>query len=100
VLNAFERKVLRKISAAVLANGQWRNRYKQESYILFKEMELARNIRWRRLQRVGSFDEDEGREGAQGSTERIHRRERTRWEAAEGDVYIQWTETVSGHLNT
>jgi len=53
VLNAFERKGLRKICAAVLVNGQWRNRYKNESYTLYKEMELARNIRWRRLQRFG-----------------------------------------------
>jgi hypothetical protein len=34
----------------------------------------------------GSFDDDEGRESAQGSSERIYRRERMRWDAPEGDV--------------
>jgi len=45
----------------------------------------------------GSFDEDDGREGVQGSTERVYRREKTSWQAAEGDVYMQRTETLRGH---
>jgi hypothetical protein len=53
MLNAFERKVLRKICGAVLVNGQWRNGYKHESYKSYKEMEIVRNIRLRRLQRLG-----------------------------------------------
>jgi hypothetical protein len=53
ILNAFERKVLRKICGPVLVSGQWRNKYKHESYKFYKEMELVRNIKLRRLQRVG-----------------------------------------------
>ena len=37
----------------MLANGQWRNEYKHKVSILFKEMELTRNSRWRRLQGLG-----------------------------------------------
>jgi hypothetical protein len=37
MLNAFDRKVLRKIC------GQWRNRYNHEIYNLYKKMELTRN---------------------------------------------------------
>jgi hypothetical protein len=47
------RKALRKIYGPVLANGQWRNRYKNEVYNLFKGMDVTRNIRLRRFQWVG-----------------------------------------------
>jgi hypothetical protein len=53
ILNAFERKVLRKIYAPVLVNGRWRNRYNDDMYSLYKQLELTRNIRLRRLQWVG-----------------------------------------------
>jgi hypothetical protein len=53
VLNEFERKVLRKIYGPVLINGHWQKTYNQEIYKLYKEMELTRNIRLRRLQQVG-----------------------------------------------
>ena len=43
MLNAFDRKVLRKIYGPVLVNGQWRNRYNHEIYNLYKEIELTRN---------------------------------------------------------
>jgi hypothetical protein len=35
MLNAFDRKVPRKICGAVIVNGQWRNRYKHESNKLY-----------------------------------------------------------------
>jgi hypothetical protein len=50
MLNAFERKVQRKIYGPVLVNEQWQKRYNHEIY---KEMRLTRNIRLRRLQWVG-----------------------------------------------
>jgi len=53
ILNAFDRKVLRKIYAPVLDNGQWQKRCNYEMYRLYKEMELTRNIRLRILQWVG-----------------------------------------------
>jgi hypothetical protein len=53
VLNESERKVLRRIQGCMLINGHWRNIYNQEIYKLYKEMELTRNIRLRRLQWVG-----------------------------------------------
>ena len=53
MLNALERKVLRKIYGPLRVNGHWRNRYDDEICKLYKEVELSRNIRWRRLQRVG-----------------------------------------------
>jgi hypothetical protein len=51
-LNFCERKVLRKIYRPTLVNGQWRKRYKNEIYNLYKEkeMEIARNIGLRRFQ--------------------------------------------------
>jgi hypothetical protein len=42
MLNAFDRKVLRKIYGPVLVNGQWQNRYNHKIYNLYKEMELTR----------------------------------------------------------
>lgn len=42
-LNAFDRKVLRKIYGPVLANGQQQNRYNHEICNLYKEMELTSN---------------------------------------------------------
>jgi hypothetical protein len=53
MLNAFQRKVLRKINRPLLVNGQWQNRYHQEIYKLYKEMELTRNTRLRILHWVG-----------------------------------------------
>jgi hypothetical protein len=60
----------------VLANGLWRNRYKNEIYNLYKEMELARNLRFRRLRMVGYvlMMKDE-------STGSIRRRKETGWRA-------------------
>jgi hypothetical protein len=53
MLNEFERKILRKIYGRVLVNGQWRNRYIHDICVLYKELELARNIGLRRLHWVG-----------------------------------------------
>jgi hypothetical protein len=49
MLNAFERKVLRKIYGPVLVHEEWLDRENYEIYKLYKEMELIRNIRLRRL---------------------------------------------------
>jgi hypothetical protein len=53
ILKAFERKVLRKIYGPVMVNGQWLNKHNHEIYTVYKEIELTRNIRLRRLQWVG-----------------------------------------------
>jgi hypothetical protein len=54
MLNAFERKVLRKIYGLGLDNGQWRNkRYNHKVYNLYKETDLTKNFRLRRLQWMG-----------------------------------------------
>lgn len=53
LLNVFERRVIRKAHGPVLVNGQWLNRQSHEIYKLYKEMDLVRNIRWRRLQWLG-----------------------------------------------
>ena len=53
MLNAFERKVLRKIYGPLLVNGQLQNKYNHEIHKLYKEMELTRNIRLRKLQWMG-----------------------------------------------
>ena len=42
MLNACEKKALRKICGILLANGQYRNRCNNEIYNLYKEMELTR----------------------------------------------------------
>ena len=43
----------RKIYGRVLVNGQWRNGCSQEICNLYKEMELARTISFKRLHSVG-----------------------------------------------
>ena len=60
IRNAFERKVLRKIYGRVLAKRQWRNGNNNEKTPV-----------------GGPRVEDEGRKGAEESTETIHRREKT-----------------------
>jgi hypothetical protein len=52
VLNAFERKVLRKINGPVLTNGQSRKRYNNKVCNVYKEMELTRNVWLGQLQWV------------------------------------------------
>jgi hypothetical protein len=44
MLNAFERKVLRKVCRPVLDKGQCRNRYNNENCNLYKKMELIRIV--------------------------------------------------------
>ena len=53
VLNALERKVLRKIYGPVLANGQRRKSYNNKISNFYKEMEITWNIILRTLQWVG-----------------------------------------------
>jgi hypothetical protein len=53
MFDAFNGKVLRKIYGPEWVNGQWRNRYNHEIRNLYKEVELTRNIRLRRVQWVG-----------------------------------------------
>jgi len=54
VLNASERKALRKMYGPVLVNGQRHNRYNHEICKLYKETELTKNIRFSRLQWFGN----------------------------------------------
>jgi hypothetical protein len=68
----------------VLGNERWQNKYNQEIYKLYKEMELIRNIRWRRLQWVGHVvlkDEWVPKKAMKGYTERRRPvgRHRGRW---------------------
>ena len=59
MLNAFDRKVLRKIYGPVLVNGRRQSRYNHEIYKLYKEMELNRN-HWIVKASVGGYcDEDD-----------------------------------------
>jgi len=55
----------------VLVNGQWQNRYNHEIFKLYKEMELTRNISYRRLQWVGlvMMDEQVPKKALKGYTE-------------------------------
>ena len=53
ILNAFERKVIKKICIPLLVNEQWQNRHNHEIYNLYKDMEISRNVRLRGLQWVG-----------------------------------------------
>jgi hypothetical protein len=82
VLNAFERRALRKIYGPVLVNGQWQNMYYQNIYKLYKEIEPTRNIRLRRLQWVGQVmrlkDERVPKKALKGYTEGRRQVGRTR----------------------
>ena len=62
-------------------NGQWQNRYNHEIRKIYKQMELTKNIRLRRLQWVGCVMGIKKGKGAKESSERIHRREKTSWKA-------------------
>jgi len=56
----------------VFINEQWQNRYNNEIFKLYKEMELTRNIRYRRLQRLGHAmmkDERVPKKAVKGYTE-------------------------------
>jgi hypothetical protein len=53
MFNVFKRKVLRKIYGPEWVNEQWRNGHNHEICNLYKEMELTRNIRLRRVQWMG-----------------------------------------------
>ena len=50
MLKASERKFLEKIYGFVLAKRQWRKGYNNRICNFYKEMELTRNIRLRKLQ--------------------------------------------------
>jgi hypothetical protein len=54
VLNASERKILRKMHGPVLVNGQRQNRHNHEICKLYKKTELTKNIRLSRFQWVDS----------------------------------------------
>jgi hypothetical protein len=79
MLNESDRKVLRKIYGPVLANGKWRNRYNNGICCLYKETELTRNIRLRRLQWAAHLlrmkDEKASKKGLKGYTEGRNRLE-------------------------
>jgi len=49
MVNAFERKILRRIYGAVQENEQWIIRYNNEIYQLFGEADLATTIRLQKL---------------------------------------------------
>jgi hypothetical protein len=52
-LNAFERKILRRIFGPVQDNGQWRIRYNKELFELYGEPDLVTCIKLKRLQWAG-----------------------------------------------
>jgi len=53
MVNAFERKMLRRIYGPVQENEQWRIRYNHQIYQLFAEANLATTIRLQRLKWAG-----------------------------------------------
>ena len=68
----------------MLVNEQWQNRYNNEIFKLYKEMELTRNIRYRRLQWLGYVimkDEQVPKKAVKGYTEgrRPVERHREKW---------------------
>jgi len=57
MVNAFERKILRRIYGSVQENEQWRIRYNHEIYQLFAEADLITTIRFQRLKWAGHDDD-------------------------------------------
>jgi hypothetical protein len=53
MLDAFERKILRRIYGPKKVEGVWRMRYNTEIYDLYKEVKVSVFIRLRRLQSAG-----------------------------------------------
>jgi hypothetical protein len=95
MLNAFEKKVSRKIYGPVLDNGQWQNTYNHEIYNSYTEMELTKNIRLRRLQWMGNDtrmkNEKVPKKALKGYTEGrrpVGRRRRRRIDAEDTDAKI------------
>ncbi|XP_013175481.1 PREDICTED: uncharacterized protein LOC106123612 [Papilio xuthus] len=61
-LLVFERKILRRIFGAVCEDNQWRSRYNQELYDLYKELNVAGHIKLNRLRWAGHVERmDEAR---------------------------------------
>ena len=60
----FDRKVLRKTYGPGLANGQWRNKYKNEIYHLYKENVANQEHLIEKIPAGGSRVETERRKGA------------------------------------
>ena len=52
-LGAFERKILRRIFGPVQQNSQWRMRYNDELYDLYKDNDIVTFIKLRRLEWAG-----------------------------------------------
>jgi hypothetical protein len=82
-IEAFQRKLLRKICGTVLVNGQWRNKYTRKSEIckLYKETGANQQYEIEKTPMGGSCDEGEEGKGAQESSAMINTREKTSWKA-------------------
>lgn len=52
-LNAFERKVLRKVIVAILEDNRWWIRYNKELYCIYDDPEVSKLIKLERLKWVG-----------------------------------------------
>lgn len=86
MLNAFERKILRRILGPVQDRDVWRNRYNDELYNIYKEPEIGTAIKLRRLQWAGHVQRmEEERIPKKILRERVYgirprERPRQRWE--------------------
>lgn len=85
-LNSFERRILRRIFGPVQDEKGWRIRYNSELYQLYKDMEVSRFIKFRRLQWAGHVVRmDEKRIARRSFTQQMHGKRivgkpRKRWE--------------------
>ena len=52
-LGVFERKILRQIFGAVNIDGEWRRRYNSELYQLYRDVDIVKKLKVRRLQWFG-----------------------------------------------
>ena len=53
ILGVFERKILRAIFGPTNDNGEWRIKYNNELYTLYKESDIVTYIKINRLKRAG-----------------------------------------------
>jgi len=85
MLNTFERKILRRINGPAQEGGRWHSKWNSELYILYKEPNIAEDIKIRRLGWAGHLirmeEERFPKRGLNGNfyTTRPVGKPRTRW---------------------
>lgn len=71
LLGSFERKVLRTIFGGICENGQWRRRYNQELYQLYKGPDIVKSIKLSRLRWVAHIQRLDDSDPAKIAVNRI-----------------------------